>query len=87
MGEIDLKYNTSILTEENEESKIQKQIGEEITILMDKNIKKDALKLVGRFVWSNVFDRYCPKFYKLMETGFNIPDNFEEYLIESLNPK
>ena len=86
MGEIDLKYNTSLLNEEPDSDKIQKIIGEEISNLAEKNIKKDVVKLVGRLVWSSVFERYCPKFYLLMEEGFNIPDNFEEYLIESLNP-
>jgi len=86
MGEIDLKYNTSLLNEEPDSDKIQKIIGEEISNLAEKNIKKDVVKLVGRLVWSSVFERYCPKFYLLMEDGFNIPDNFEEYLIESLNP-
>ena len=86
MGEIDLKYNTSLLNEEPDSDKIQKIIGEEISNLAEKNLKKDVVKLVGRLVWSSVFERYCPKFYLLMEDGFNIPDNFEEYLIESLNP-
>ena len=86
MGEIDLKYNTSLLNEEPDSDKIQKIIGEEISNLAEKNIRKDVVKLVGRLVWSSVFERYCPKFYLLMEDGFNIPDNFEEYLIESLNP-
>ena len=87
MGEIDLKYNTALLNEEPDSDKIQKTIGEEISILVEKNAKNEILKLVGRLVWSRVFERYCPKFYILMENGFNIPENFEEYLIESLNPK
>ena len=87
MGEIDLKYDTSLLNEEPDSDKIQKQIGEEIASLLEKNVKNDVLKLVGRLVWSSVFERYCPKFYLLMEKGFNIPENFEEYLIESLNIK
>ena len=87
MAEIDLKYNTSILTEEFDENKIKKQIREEITNLVDKSTKKDVLKLVGRFVWERIFDDYCKEFYKLIQNGFNIPDNFEEYLIEYLNIK
>ena len=87
MGEIDLKYNTCILTEEPDGDKIQKQIGEEISILIDKNYKKDALKMVGRLIWSRVFERYRPKFHILMEEGFEVPENFEDYLIESLEKK
>ena len=87
MGEIDLKYNTCILTEEPDGNKIQKQIGEEISILIDKDYKKGALRMVGNLVWSRVFERYRPKFHTLMEDGFEIPDNFEEYLIESLEKK
>ena len=87
MGEIDLQYNTCILTEEPDGNKIQKQIGEEVSILIEKNYKKDALKLVGRLIWPTVFERYRPKFYILMEDGFEIPENFEEYLIESFNKK
>ena len=73
MAEIDLKYNTSILTEEFDENKIKKQIREEITNLVDKSTKKDVLKLVGRFVWERIFDDYCKEFYKLIQNGFNIP--------------
>ena len=87
MGEIDLKYNTALLNEEPDSDKIQKIIGEEISNLVEKNVKNEVFKLVGRLVWSRFFERYCPKFYILMEKGFNIPENFEEYLIESLNPK
>ena len=87
IGEIDLKYDSSIITEEPDGEKIKKKIGEELEILMDKNVKKNILKLVGRFVWSFCFERYCPKFYKLMEKDFEIPENFEEYLLESLNIK
>ena len=87
IGEIDLKYDSSIITEEPDGEKIKKKIGEELEILMDKNVKKNILKLVGRFVWSFCFQRYCPKFYKLMEKDFEIPENFEEYLLESLNIK
>ena len=86
MGEIDLKYNTSLLTEEPDGKKIQKQIGEEISNLIEKNVKNDILKLVGRLVWPTLFERYCQKFYILMERGFQITDNFEEYLIQSINP-
>ena len=85
-GDIDIKYNTSLLTEENDENKTQKIIGEEISKLIKKNLEKEIIKLVGRLIWSQVFEKYCPKFYILMEKGFKIPDNFEEYLIESLNP-
>lgn len=82
------KYlNTSIITEEPDGEKIKKKIGEELEILMEKNVKKNILKLVGRLVWSFCFERYCPKFYKLMEKDFEIPENFEEYLLESLNIK
>lgn len=87
IGEIDLKYDSSIITEEPDGEKIKKKIGEELEILMDKNVKKNILKLVGRLVWSFCFERYCPKFYKLMEKDFEIPENFEEYLLESLNIK
>ena len=87
IGEIDLKYDSSIITEEPNGEKIKKKIGEELEILMDKNVKKNILKLVGRFVWSFCFERYCHKFYKLMEKDFEIPENFEEYLLESLNIK
>lgn len=87
IGEIDLKYDSSIITEEPDGEKIKKKIGEELEILMEKNVKKNILKLVGRLVWSFCFERYCPKFYKLMEKDFEIPENFEEYLLESLNIK
>ena len=76
MGEIDLKFNTCILIEEPDGNKILKQIGEEISILIDKNYKKDALKMVGSLIWTNVFDKFRPKFYSLMKKGFEIPDNF-----------
>ena len=85
MGEIDLRYNTSLLTEEGDGDKIQKQIGEEIFSLYNKYVKKDALKFVGRLVWARVFEKYCPEFYKLMRYQFKIPENFEEYLIEIFN--
>ena len=85
MGEIDLSYNTSLLTEEGDGDKIQKQIGEEIAALIDKYVKKDALKLVGRLVWARVFEKYCHEFYKLIQNGFSIPENFEDYLIEMFN--
>ena len=85
MGEIDLRYNTSLLTEEGDGDKIQKQIGEEIFSLYNKYVKKDALKFVGRLVWARVFEKYCPELYKLMRNQFKIPENFEEYLIEIFN--
>lgn len=87
MGEIDLKFNTCILIEEPDGNKILKQIGEEISILIDKNYKKDVLKMVGSLIWTNVFDKFRPKFYSLMKKGFEIPDNFEDYLIESFEKK
>ena len=40
-GDIDIKYNTSLLTEENDENKTQKIIGEEISKLIKKNLEKE----------------------------------------------
>lgn len=85
MADLDLQYNTSLLTEESDNEKIKKFIYGEIQSIIDKKHKNELLKYIGRFVWSSFFDRFCPKFYILFEVGFKIPEDFDQYLVDSLN--
>ena len=85
MADLDIQYNTSLLIEENEPEKTKKEIYKEIETIIDKKYKKEALKFIGRFVWSSFFDRYCPKYYILMEKEFEVPEDFDQYLIDSFN--
>ena len=85
MADLDLKYNSSLLTEETDGEKTKNQIYQEINDLLDKNHKKESLKFVGKFIWHSFFDQYCPQFYKLFEKGFKIPEDFDQYLVDSLN--
>ena len=92
MAELDMQYNTSLLREESDEEKTKKIIYEKIESLIEKKHKKEALKYIVRFIWASFFDRFCPKFPKLFEVGFEIPEDFElifsrnfESIIESLN--
>lgn len=85
MAELDMQYNTSILTEESDNEKTKKIIYQEIENLIEKKHLKEALKYIGRFIWASFFDRFCPKFPKLFEDGFEIPEDFDQYLLESLN--
>ena len=85
MADLDLKYNSSLLTEETDGEKTKNQIYAEINDLIENNHKNDSLKFVGKFIWHSFFDQYCPKFYRLFENGFKIPDDFDQYLVDSLN--
>lgn len=85
MADLDLKYNSSLLTEETDGEKTKKQIYEEINDLVERNHKRDCLKFIGKFIWYSFFDQYCHKFYRLFEIGFKIPEDFDEYLVDSLN--
>lgn len=85
MADFDIEYNTSLLTEENDGEKTKKMLYNEIDKLIEKKYKKDALKIIGRFIWPSFFERYCPQFNVLMQKGFKVPDDFCQFLVESLN--
>ena len=85
MADFDAQYDTSLLTEEDDEEKTKKMLYKEIENLIEKKYKKDALKIIGRIIWSTFFERYCPKFYLLMQDGFKVPDDFCQFLVDSLN--
>ena len=85
MADLDIEYNTSLLTEESDSEKTKKFIYDEIESLIEKKHKKEMLKFIGRFVWASFFDRFCSKFYQLFEVGFQIPEDFDQYLVDSLN--
>jgi hypothetical protein len=85
MADFDTQYDTSLSTDENDEEKTKTMIYKEIENLIEKKYKKDALKIIGRIIWSAFFERYCPKFYLLMQTGFKVPDDFCQFLVDSLN--
>lgn len=85
MADLDIQYDTSLLTEENDEEATKDMLYKEISNLMEKKYKKDALKYIGRIIWSTFFERYCPKFYLLMQNGFKVPDDFCQFLVDSLN--
>jgi hypothetical protein len=85
MADFDTQYDTSLLTDEDDGEKTKKMIYSEIENLIEKKYKKDALKIIGRIIWSSFFERYCPKFYLLMQNGFKVPDDFCQFLVDSLN--
>ena len=85
MADFDTQYDTSLLTDEDDGEKTKKMIYKEIEDLIEKKYKKDALKIIGRIIWSSFFERYCPKFYLLMQNGFKVPDDFCQFLVDSLN--
>ena len=85
MADFDTQYDTSLLTDEDDEEKTKKMLYQEIENLIEKKYKKDALKIIGRIIWSTFFERYCPKFYVLMQDGFKVPDDFCQFLVDSLN--
>ena len=85
MADFDTQYDTTLLTDEDDGEKTKKMIYKEIENLIEKKYKKDALKIIGRIIWSAFFERYCPKFYLLMQTGFKVPDDFCQFLVDSLN--
>ena len=85
MADLDIQYDTSLLTEEFDEEGTKNMLNKEISNLMEKKYKKDSLKYIGRIIWSTFFERYCPKFYLLMQNGFKVPDDFCQFLVDSLN--
>jgi predicted secreted protein len=85
MADFDTQYDTSLLTDEDDGEKTKKMIYKEIEDLIEKKYKKDSLKIIGRIIWSSFFERYCPKFYLLMQNGFKVPDDFCQFLVDSLN--
>lgn len=85
MADYDTQYDTSLLTDEDDGEATKKMIYKEIDNLIEKKYKKDALKIIGRIIWSSFFERYCPKFYQLMQVGFKVPDDFCQFLVDSLN--
>ena len=85
MADLDIKYNTSLLTEETDPSKTKNIIYSEIEEIIDKKYKKEIFKYIGKIIWVAFFDRFCPSFPKLFQIGFQIPDDFDTYLRESLN--
>ena len=85
MADFDIQYNTSLLTEEMDGEQTKSLICKEIETIIEKKYKKDSLKFIGKFIWTSFFERYCSKFYKLFEQDFRIPEDFDQYLVESLN--
>jgi hypothetical protein len=85
MADLDIKYNSSLLTEETDPSKTKNIIYSEIEEIIDKKYKKEIFRYIGKIIWVSFFDRFCPSFPKLFQNGFQIPDDFDTYLIESLN--
>ena len=85
MADIDIQNDTSLLTEEDDGEKVKKIIREEIETIMEKKYKKSAIGIIGKDIWSSFFDKYCPNFYKLLEERFEIPNDFDQYLVESLS--
>ena len=83
MAELDLKYNSSLLTEETDGQKTQNLIYQEIESLIEKKHKKESLTFIGKLIWYSFFEQYTPKFYRLFENGFKIPEDFDQYLIDS----
>ena len=85
MADFDIQYDTSLLTEEMDGEQTKSLICKEIETIIEKKYKKDSLKFIGKFIWTSFFERYCSKFYKLLEQDFKIPEDFDQYLVESLN--
>lgn len=84
MVENDIEYNTSLLNEEGDGENIKSVMRKEIEKIMEDKYKKVSLGIVCENIWTSFFDRYCPRFYKLLEDGFEIPDDFDQYLLDSL---
>ena len=84
MADLDFNYDTSLLTEEDDGEKIKNLISQEIETIIEKKYKKNALEIIVKDIWYSFFDRFCPKFYKLLEDGFVIPNDFDQYLVDTL---
>ena len=84
MADLDFNYDTSLLTEEDDGEKIKNLISQEIETIIEKKYKKNALEIIVKDLWYSFFDRFCPQFYKLLEDGFVIPNDFDQYLVDTL---